>query len=98
MILAFVQTILAAPGRHTGIKLILGVIVLRFMVFKQLFEANKGAGLKATPPQPPQPMPLPKVKGATPPAAQAGQQADPLRAQGEEFLRRAAKQQQPAPP
>jgi hypothetical protein len=98
MILAFAQPILAAAGGDIVIKLILGVIVLIFMVVKQLFEANKGAGLKAKLPQPPQPMPQPPVKGAVPPAAQAGQQADPLRAQVEEFLRRASKQQQPAPP
>lgn len=70
------------------IKVVIGVGVLLFAILKQVFEANKKAGKKAAaagqqPQGGPKPMP-----------AAGGQQADPLRSQVEEFLRRAGQKNQ----
>lgn len=78
---------------------LIGLAALIFVIIRQLLEANKNAGLKAKPPAvaPPQPAQQAANRGAAP---AAGQQADPLRAQVEEFLRRAgrpAPQNQPRP-
>jgi hypothetical protein len=80
---------------------LVGLLVLVMWVIRQIVEANKQAGppkgQPAAAPQPPQGQPQP----ARPP--QVGQQADPLRNQVEDFLRRAGRvrqgnQQGPAPP
>lgn len=72
--------------------LIIGLIALIVVIIRQLIEANKSAGAnRPKPPVAPQPQPPQANKG---PAPAGGQQADPLRAQVEEFLRRANK---PAP-
>jgi hypothetical protein len=75
---------------------IIGLIALIVVIIRQLIEANKAAGAnRPKPPAVPQPQP-PQANKA--PAPAAGQQADPLRAQVEEFLRRAnkpAEQKQP---
>lgn len=70
------------------IKVVAGVAFLLFAILKQVFEANKKAGKKAAaagqqPQGGPKPMP-----------AAGGQQADPLRSQVEEFLRRAGQKNQ----
>jgi len=65
------------------IKIAIGVLVLVFAIVKQIMEANKQAGKRAAAPGP-QPHAAPR-----PAPAAAGQQADPLRSQVEEFLRRA---------
>ena len=69
------------------IGILVGLGVLVAWVIRQILEANK----QAAPPRgrpagaPPQPQPQPQGR------AQAGQQADPLRSQVEEFLRRAGR-------
>jgi hypothetical protein len=95
---AFIQPVLAVD---IG-EILVGLVALIFVIIRQLLEANKAAGVnRAKPPvvpQPQQPNPLP---APAPAVGQAGQQADPLRAQVEEFLRRAgrpAEQNQPRPP
>jgi hypothetical protein len=93
MIVAAVQIVVADIG-----QIVIGIIALIFLVIRQLMEANKAAGAPRMRPQVPPPAPpQPAGKGAVP---MAGQQADPLRAQVEEFLRRAGRpvpqeQQQP---
>jgi hypothetical protein len=76
--------------------LIIGLIALIVVIIRQLIEANKSAGAnRPKPPAMPQPQPPQANRGPTP---ASGQQADPLRAQVEEFLRRAnkpAQQNQP---
>ena len=96
VIVAFVQPVLAVD---IG-EVLVGLVALIFVIIRQLFEANKNAGAnRAKPPAIPQPQPQNPNK-APGPAAGAGQQADPLRAQVEEFLRRAGRppqQNQPRP-
>lgn len=70
------------------LKVVVGVGVLLYAILKQVLEANKKAGKKAAAAGPqaqggPKPMP-----------AAGGQQADPLRSQVEEFLRRAGQKNQ----
>ena len=69
---------------------LMGLVVLVMWVIRQIVEANKQAGPpKGRPqvaPQQPQPQVQPQPARGVP---QAGQQADPLRNQVEEFLRRA---------
>jgi hypothetical protein len=85
VILAFVQPVLAID---LG-EILVGLVALIFVIIRQLFEANKNAGVnRAKPPALPQPQPQNPNRA---PAPAAGQQADPLRAQVEEFLRRAAR-------
>jgi hypothetical protein len=70
---------------------LVGLIALVFWVIQRIIEATKEAGPQGRPAgQPPQAQ-------AAPPGAPrpAGQQADPLRGQVEEFLRRAGQGQQP---
>jgi hypothetical protein len=77
----------------------LTLVILFFAVIKQLFESTKEANRKreGAPAGPPQPQQRPQP--AMPKPAQAGgQQADPLRSQVEEFLRRAGRQPQAAQP
>lgn len=74
------------------IKVVIGVGVLLFAILKQVFEANKQAGKKAAAAGSraqgnPKPVPTP-----------GGQQADPLRSQVEEFLRRAGQKNQGGQP
>ena len=92
--LAFVQPLFAID---VG-EIVVGLVALIIVIIRQLIEANRTAGAK--PPKPPvAPKPLqPEPIQAPMPAG--GQQADPLRAQVEEFLRRAgqpAGQKQPQP-
>jgi hypothetical protein len=84
----FVQPILADITH-----LIFGLVALIILILRQLFEANK----QAAPPKPRLPAvppPQPVNKGAAP---VGGQQADALRAQVEEFLRRAGRPPQAKP-
>jgi hypothetical protein len=91
-IVAFVQPILAVD---IG-EVLVGLVALIFVIIRQLFEANKNAGAnRAKPPAIPQPQPQNPNKA---PGPAAGQQADPLRAQVEEFLRRAGRPAQPNQP
>lgn len=69
------------------IEVAIGVIVLLAAIIKQIVEANKQAGKRAA--QAPRPQGAPK-----PAPAPGGQQADPLRSQVEEFLRRAGQKNQ----
>lgn len=95
MVFTIVQPLLAID---IG-EVIVGLVALIFVIVRQLFEANKKAAPKAPRGAPAAPQQPPKFPQAAPPAA-AGQQADPLRAQVEEFLRRAGRPQgqpQPAP-
>jgi hypothetical protein len=86
VIVAFVQPVLAVD---IG-EVLVGLVALIFVIIRQLFEANKNAGAnRAKPPAIPQPQNPNKAPGPA-----AGQQADPLRAQVEEFLRRAGRQPQ----
>lgn len=87
---SFVTHPLLAAG-FDWVHVVVPFIVLLVAVIKQLFEAGKpkngqGVPRPVKPQQPAQPRPMPA----------AGQQADPLRSQVEEFLRRASKPQQPA--
>jgi hypothetical protein len=85
MILAFVQPVLAID---LG-EILVGLVALIFVIIRQLFEANKNAGANRA-----KPLAMPQAEPQNPnraPAPAAGQQADPLRAQVEEFLRRAAR-------
>jgi hypothetical protein len=81
-------------------EILVGLVALIFVIIRQLLEANKNAGVKrAKPPAISQPQPQSQNPNR-PPAPAAGQQADPLRAQVEEFLRRAgqaSQQNQPRP-
>jgi hypothetical protein len=80
----------AKPGIGELTQIIIAVVVVLFAVLRQIYEANKEAGKKAAAPRP-QPQAGPK-----PVPAAAGQQADPLRSQVEEFLRRAGQKSQEA--
>jgi len=94
------QPLLAVDLTHIAIML----VVLFFGVMKQLFDSSKEANKKKSAttagpqPFPPQPQPAPQRP------VQGGGQADPLRNQVEEFLRRASKPpekepaRQPQPP
>src|SRR4051812_17480387 len=73
-------------------QIVFGIVALLFLVIRQLLEANKQAGPQRVRPAVPPPQPQQAAKGAAP---AAGQQADPLRAQVEEFLRRAGQPPQP---
>jgi hypothetical protein len=81
------QPLLAVDLTHVAITL----VVLFFAVMKQLFdsskEANKKKNVATAGPRPPQLQPQP----GPPRPVQGGGQADPLRSQVEEFLRRAGK-------
>ncbi len=82
---AFVQPLFAVD---VG-EILVGLVALIFVIIRQLLEANKSAGVnKVKPPAIPQRQPENPNKA---PAPAAGQQADPLRAQVEEFLRRAGR-------
>jgi hypothetical protein len=90
-VVAFIQPVLAVD---IG-EVLVGLVAIIFVIIRQLLEANKNAGAKrAQQPVPPPPQPQnPNKAPAAAPAA--GQQADPLRAQVEEFLRRAGRAAQP---
>jgi hypothetical protein len=82
MLDSFVQPLLADAE---VISALVGLGILILSVIKQIIDANK----KAQPPAPrPQPV-VPKAAGAGGGPAAGGAQADPLRNQVEEFLRRA---------
>src|SRR3954467_7856747 len=92
-IVALVQPVLA--GIDIG-EILVGLVALIFVIIRQLLEANRNAGMnrpKAPVVPPPQPQNPNKAPGPI-----AGQQADPLRAQVEEFLRRAGRPAQPNQP
>jgi hypothetical protein len=98
IVVAFVQPVLAID---IG-EILVGLVALIFVIIRQLLEANKKAGMKAAKPPvlPQQQPPNPNRAPAPGPALAGGQQADPLRAQVEEFLRRAGRppqQNQPRP-
>jgi hypothetical protein len=81
-----IHPLLAADFTQVAIAL----VVIFFTAMKVLFEANKPAAPKRGPVVPPQPPQDPRVP--VPNAQRAGgQQADQLRSQVEEFLRRAGK-------
>ncbi|HVT27949.1 MAG TPA: hypothetical protein VHE81_08040 [Lacipirellulaceae bacterium] len=84
MLIALIQPVLADIG-----EVLLGLVAVIFLVIRQILEANHQAGPRQPRvPQVPRPQQPP---GNKPPLPQgAGQQADPLRAQVEEFLRRAS--------
>jgi hypothetical protein len=82
MLHAFVQPLLADAE---VISALVGLGILLLSVIKQIIEANKKAQPAAPQPQPA----LPKAAGAGGGPAAGGAQADPLRNQVEEFLRRA---------
>ena len=85
VISAFVQPVLAID---LG-EILVGLVALIFVIIRALFEANKNAGAnRANPAGMQQPQPQNPNRA---PAPAAGQQADPLRAQVEEFLRRAGR-------
>ena len=93
VIVALVQPVLS--GVDIG-EILVGFVALIFVIIRQLLEANKNAGVnRPKPPVVPQPQPQNPNKA---PAPAAGQQADPLRAQVEEFLRRAGRPAQPNQP
>jgi hypothetical protein len=90
MTLPTIQPLLALDVVH----LLYGLGALIFLIIRQIAEANRKAGV----PRVPGPaMQKPPVQGG-PAAAEVGQQADQLRAQVEEFLRRAGKPGQPTEP
>src|SRR6478609_1983353 len=80
-------------------ELIITAIVLIAAVIKQLFDASSKTAKKTGPMMPAQP-PQRAVPGGPKPVPAGGQQADALRSQVEEFLRRAGGQPQTnqAPP
>ncbi|MCC7476563.1 MAG: hypothetical protein IT425_14325 [Pirellulales bacterium] len=95
------------PTLLLGINLVeigLAVMVVLFAIIKQLVEANQAANKKRERPRPvPQPQrePVEPPRGMVNAGAGGGQQADPLRGQVEEFLRRAGRlpeAEQPASP
>jgi hypothetical protein len=97
-----IQPLLAVDLTHIAITL----VVLFFAVMKQLFDSSKESSKKKTVanagPRPQQPQP--QLQPGPPRPVQGGDQADPLRSQVEEFLRRASKppekessRQQPQP-
>jgi hypothetical protein len=88
MHLAIAQPLLAVDFMQVAIPL----VVLFFAVMKQLFDVNKkvGAQREGGPAMPPQPQPQPQPAMQKPVPA-GGQQADQLRSQVEEFLRRAGR-------
>jgi hypothetical protein len=93
VIVALVQPVLA--GIDIG-EILVGLVALIFVIIRQLLEANKNAGVNR--PKPPV-VPQPQLQNPNKaPAPAAGQQADPLRAQVEEFLRRAGRPAQPNQP
>lgn len=83
---SMIQPLLAADFKEVAIAL----VVIFFTAMKALFEMNKPAAPKRGPAVPPQ---LPQEPRPQIPKAQqvGGQQADQLRSQVEEFLRRAGK-------
>src|SRR3954467_8515391 len=92
VLVAFVQPVLALD---VG-QIVVGLIAMVMVIVRQLLEANKNAGVKRAQqplPQPPQPQNPNKA-----PAAGAGQQAEPLRAQVENLLRRAGRPAEQNPP
>ena len=84
------QPLLADIGEIIGG--IVGLVALLFWVIKQISEAGKAMGGQPAQPAGEMPQAQAAPQGAPRPA---GQQADPLRNQVEEFLRRAGRGQQP---
>src|SRR5215213_6466234 len=72
-------------------QIVVGLIALALVIIRQLLEANKNAGVKRVQQPLPQPPQAQNPNRPPAPAMPAGQQADPLRAQVEEFLRRAGR-------
>jgi hypothetical protein len=94
MLIALNQLVLADIGEVIGAIIALGGLI--FWAIQKISEANK-----AVQKRPPRPVGAPPVRAAAPAGANpAGQQADPLRNQVEEFLRRANQGNPPknAPP
>jgi hypothetical protein len=77
-------------------EVLVGLVALVLVIVRQLLEANKNAGVKRAQQPSPQAPQLQNPNKA--PAPAAGQQADPLRAQVEEFLRRAGRPAKKKPP
>ena len=93
MHLALVQPLLAVDFMQVAIPL----VVMFLAVMKFLFDANKKAGAQREdgPAMPQQPQPQPAMQKPVP---AGGQQADQLRTQVEEFLRRAGRPPQGGQP
>jgi hypothetical protein len=89
MLPAVFQPLLADIGEVLGS--LIGIAAFVLWIIRQIVEANKQAPQKGRAPVAPA-RPQPAAKGG--PQPMAGQQADPLRAQVEEFLRRAGRPQQ----
>lgn len=88
------QPILAADFTQIAITLVL----IFFAAMKALFEANKQPAPKRGPVVPPQLPKDPRLPIPNAPQQVGGQQADQLRSQVEEFLRRAGRPPQAAEP
>jgi hypothetical protein len=91
MNLAFLPPLMAAADwLNIAIFLVIGFI----WVMKKLFDLNKEAAVKrVAPPAGARPVQQRPQPGIEKPIAAGGQQADPLRSQVEEFLRRASRPQ-----
>lgn len=91
--LADLPILFAAPWNEL-VSVLVGLVFLVIWVINQINDARKKQAAEAGQPVD---VPLEPMEAAAPqPVAQGGGQADPLRAQVEEFLRRAG--QQPKPP
>ncbi|MEX2318080.1 MAG: hypothetical protein WD669_13060 [Pirellulales bacterium] len=97
MTLAFFNPPLLADAGQTIIAVIVSLIVLARWIFGQIQDAKKQAARQAgqRPPQRPPQAGAARPQKPAGAAGQIGQQADPLRDQVEEFLRRSRQQQQP---
>jgi hypothetical protein len=90
--LAELPILFAAPWNEL-VSVLVGLVFLVIWVINQINDARKKQAAEAGQPVD---VPLEPMEAAAPqPAAQGGGQADPLRAQVEEFLRRAGQQSKP---
>ena len=95
ILLGFIRPLLAIDFMQVAIPL----AVLFFAIMKQLIDANKKVDVprEGRPAGPPQPQQMPQP-GMQKPVPAGGQQADQLRSQVEEFLRRAGRPPQGGQP
>jgi hypothetical protein len=87
---SFQFVLLADIGEVVGA--VIGLLALIGWIIQKVAEANNKQPVPARRPQPPQAQPQPAAQGGA--ARPVGQQADALRSQVEEFLRRAGQAQQ----
>jgi hypothetical protein len=92
------NAILAAIDAGQIIKLLVIFGILVAWVVRNIMSANKPAGQRQAQQPAPRRRPPPQQQPNPPAQPAAGQQADPLRDQVEEFLRRAGRQRQPNQP